>query len=146
MTPIVSSQPDDVQHIGDAVLPLDLRQPGDLQSEFDITPHGHVRPERIGLENHAELAVFRRQAESGIGDGQIIEQDFAVIRTFQSGNDPEQRSFPATRRTQQRKECTIRNRERCSIDSGSSVEGFMNIACGQPGHESPPSLESDVVA
>ncbi len=59
-TPVAeAAQPDDLQNLIDPGGTLLCRQPGHLQAEVDIAAHGHVRPQRIGLEHHADPAFFR---------------------------------------------------------------------------------------
>ena len=49
---------------------LALRGAGDIEAEADVLPHGHVRVERVGLEDHRDLPPRRRHAgDVAAGDG-----------------------------------------------------------------------------
>jgi len=64
----------------------------DFQTVANVFRHVHIRKERIGLKNHADIASFDRYLRH-FG---FIEQDPpAVIWHFQSGNDAEQSCLAA---------------------------------------------------
>ena len=56
--------------------------------------HGHVRPERVVLEHHADVALVRRQRV----DAAVAEADLARVRRVEAGDQPQQRRLAAAGR------------------------------------------------
>ena len=48
------------QHLVDLAVDLGAREPAMAQRIGDVLAHRHVRPDRIGLEHHADVAQARR--------------------------------------------------------------------------------------
>ncbi len=72
-------QPDQRQHLSDALIGLGLRHAGDLQSKADVLRHSQVGEERIGLEDHADVALIGLQlrnvppADDDVSGGRLFE-------------------------------------------------------------------------
>ena len=106
---------DGVQHAHHLVLDLRLGQLvlAHFQREGRIGEDGHVRPDRVGLEHHAEVALVGRHedvAARGIDDG-AVDFDVAGRRALQSGDGPQRGGLAAARRPEQREEHALRNFE-----------------------------------
>src|ERR1700730_3805672 len=68
------------------------------QTEGDVIPDRHMFERGVMLKDKPDPAFLRRQP------GRVLSeyQDFARVRVFQSGDNPEQRRFAAAARTEQR--------------------------------------------
>src|SRR3546814_13449820 len=70
---------------------------------------GDVRPERIGLEHHADATVLGRHLDAPIRrrDDLVADPEFAAGRRLQAGDAAAGRALAATARPQQRDELTL---------------------------------------
>src|SRR5436190_8428352 len=63
----------------------------DLQAVTDIMFDGHLREQSVGLKDHAVPALTRRQLCNIFP----VQHDHSRVGHFESGDDPEDRSFAA---------------------------------------------------
>jgi hypothetical protein len=59
---------DKIQDVGNTLADLIFRHLLGLERERDILLHGHMRPDRVGLENHAKVSLVGRKPEALVGD------------------------------------------------------------------------------
>ena len=104
-------QADDLKHFRNSFSAFFGGEPGYLQAELDIAFHRHVGPERIGLEDHAEIASFGRQEDIRSGNNRIVEPDFAPVRLFKASNHAQECGLAASRGTEQSEKGTVGNVE-----------------------------------
>src|SRR5918993_2924639 len=91
-------------------------------------------PNCIGLKNHSQLALLRRDPGWGIvrGDDSVADADFAGIRSFEAGNAAQQSGFPRAAGADNDKKFTfgyfkIKRPDRCD-DAVANVETFLQTA------------------
>ena len=77
--------------------------PADLQRERQILRDGHVRVQRVVLEDHRDVAVLR----IGVGDVVFADVDPPGIDRLQPGHHPQRRRLAAARRPHQDQEFAI---------------------------------------
>lgn len=96
--------------------PLQPRQVAQLQRRHHVLFDAQVRVERVGLEDHREVAIGRPYG------GHVAPVDLhpPAIRSLQTRQDPEQRRLAATGGPHQRDELTGRNRE---VDTLQNLRG-----------------------
>ena len=73
----------EIQEFGgvlDATIAFFFRDACDLEGEAHVLGHRHVRIERIGLEDHRDIAILR----CDIGDITIADEDRAVVDLLES--------------------------------------------------------------
>jgi hypothetical protein len=72
-------EPHELERLHHASTGLDLRGPLHGERERDVLEHGHVRPDRIGLEHHADVALVRRavHALAGVEEHVVADRDAA---------------------------------------------------------------------
>src|SRR5919197_4924058 len=73
--------------------PEALQQTSDRAAERDVVPHGHVREQRVLLEDHPDGAVLRRQR----GPLALVEPH-AALRLDEPGDRAQQRRLAGPRR------------------------------------------------
>ena len=102
--------------VADRVEPHLLQSPHDLAVAFgaghvahlqavgDVLGHRHVRPHRVALEHHAEVALVGRHRVAGrrIGDETVAEPDRAAVRLEKAGDQVEHGGLAAAGRSQHR--------------------------------------------
>ncbi len=93
--------------LGGAGLALGARAPPDLQRIGDVLEHGHVRVERIVLEDHRQVAFTRRQR----GDVALADPQRPLGRRLESGDGAQQRRLAATGRPEQGEELAVADRQ-----------------------------------
>src|SRR6266700_590890 len=73
---------------------------GDLKREARIAEDAHMRPDRIRLKHHPELAMIRRHEDllARRKDGRSIDLDRSRVRLFQSCDRTQRRRLPAATR------------------------------------------------
>ncbi len=76
-------QADQRKRGGHALFHLGARQTPLLQAEGDVARHRHMRPERVGLEHHADVALPRRHVEYILA----ADDDGAVLRLVEAGDE-----------------------------------------------------------
>ena len=83
--------------------PLRLRDLLDLERVGDVVDDGHVRVERVVLEDHGDVAGARGQPRHV----SVADHDRAGGRRLEPGERPQQRRLPAARRTEEREELAV---------------------------------------
>jgi hypothetical protein len=76
---------------------------GELEREPDVVVHGHVRIQRVVLEDHRDVAVFRLD----VVDDPVPDAHLAVGDRLQAGDHPQRRRLAASRRPDEHQELTI---------------------------------------
>ena len=92
-------------------LPRDL---ADFQRERHVLGNRHMRPDRVGLEHHADVADVGRRHDAAAGrrDRLARDSDLAAVGVLEAGNAPQGRRLAATRGAEQRHELALRDLER----------------------------------
>jgi hypothetical protein len=98
------------------------------QAVADVLPHGHVRPQRIVLEHHADAALVGRH----LIDDAIVEPDLALVGRVEACHQPQQRRLAAARRTEEREELSLLDREAAAVYSGGLPEPLRQAFDGNP--------------
>ena len=82
-----------------------------LQTEGDVFIHRHVRPERVVLEQKADVAFVRRQVDAlfGIENRHAVDQNPAAGRRFKPGDHAQGGRFAAAGGAEQGDEAAILN-------------------------------------
>ena len=73
----------------------------DGQRVGDVVKDRHVRPDGIGLEDHADVALFRLEKDLAAGDDAVVEEHAAGGRLFEAGDDAQHRGLAAAGGAQQ---------------------------------------------
>jgi hypothetical protein len=115
------THPDELQgvsHAADDVVLRDLPALAAQQGVRHVLERRHVRPQRIRLEDHADVAALRwhldgvlRGEDRPLGDG-----DGPLVGGLEPGDRPQQRRLAAAARAQQNHEITLRDLEGDVVD------------------------------
>ncbi len=100
------------QHLPDAIRLHGTALAAGREAIGDVLRHGHVRKERVVLEDDADLAAVRRQ----FVDGAVADHHLAVGLLDEAGHDPEQRGLAAARGAEQGHEFAALHLERHVVD------------------------------
>ena len=103
---------------------------GRLEREGDVVVDGHVRVERVALEDHRDLAGARRQ----VGDHPPPDEDVAAGRWFQPADHAQQRRLAAPGRPEQHQKLAVRGRQVDPVDGGDAIETLAQVADFDDGH------------
>ena len=115
-----------VQRLGggfDPALLLGLVDLGHAHREGDVLAHGHMRIQGVGLENHGQPALGRRQR----GRVLPVNHDPAAAHVFQTGDQPQQGGFAAARRPDEDHELSVFDRQIQRRDDFRFAEGFADF-------------------
>src|SRR5262249_4188745 len=84
------------------------------QRKGDVLEHGHMRPDRIGLEHHTNVAVVRRDPGAVVArvNRAAAYLDFATIGLLEARDAAQDRRLAAARRAQERVELPLLDLER----------------------------------
>ena len=100
----------DVVHLlGDDV----LGDPPQLQPVGHVVLDGLVRPERVGLEDQAEVALLGRDhlADGRVEEDLVVERDAALVGVIEAGDGPQQGGLPRAGGAEQRHHLAARDVE-----------------------------------
>ena len=98
---------EDSSRLLDAPAPVLLVDLLHLEVEADVLGHGHVRVQRVRLEDHRDVAILRRH----IGDVSVADQDVAVVDRLESGQHPQRRGLSAARGADEHEELAVADLE-----------------------------------
>ncbi len=100
-----------------------------LQRVSDVFAHRHVGPQRVGLEDHADVALVGRNVDPGrrIEDGVVLERDRPALGCLEAGDAAERGRLPATAGAEQDEEFTVLDVEVELIDDGVGPEGLGQV-------------------
>ncbi len=91
------AEPDQLQHALDARAPLRLPRASTPQTERDVVRHRHVREERVGLEDQAEVPAVDGHPR----DVLPRQHDLPRVGRDEPGHDAEHRALATARRSQE---------------------------------------------
>ena len=94
------AQADEIERVRGPALDLRAGKLPFLEPEGDVLPYRHVRPQRVVLEHHSDIAFPRRNPR----DVPAVHQHPAGLREGEAGDDAEQRGFARTGGAEQSEE------------------------------------------
>ena len=94
---------EDARGLLDALLDLLLRQLAQLQPEGEVVLDGHVRIERVALEDHRDVAVLRRQ----VVDDLVADPDLAVADLLEPGQHAQRGRLAAAGRADEHHQLAV---------------------------------------
>jgi hypothetical protein len=83
-----------------------------------------VRPQRVVLEDHADVALVRRQAV----DAPIAEANLAAVGLVEAGYEAEQRRLAAAGGPEQREQLAVADLEGDAVDGGGAREALADLS------------------
>jgi len=89
-----------------------------------------MRPDCVGLEHHAEPALFRRQVEptGGCRDAFPSNENLTAVGLIQTGDQTQRGGLAATGRPQQGEDLSTFDRKAHAVDGSDRTEAFDHIA------------------
>ena len=99
----VRAELEDLGRLVDLLLDLGLADLRQLEREAHVLAHGHVRVQRVVLEDHRDVAIARRE----LVDALAADDQLAVGDVLQAGDHPQRRRLPAAGRTDEDHELAI---------------------------------------
>ncbi len=85
-------EPEELGDLGDAAGDLGLVGTPGLQPVTEVLAHGHVRVQGVGLEDHRDVAILRRE----VRDVALADRDLPVGHLFEARDHAQERRFPAS--------------------------------------------------
>jgi len=106
------------------------RSPGDSQREPDIAGDGHMRPNRIGLEHHADVPFLwlDEDVADAVVDDVIADCDLSGGRYLQAGNATQRRRLSTSARTEERHRAARFDLKAHVVDSDEVAKALCQIA------------------
>jgi hypothetical protein len=125
---------DELEELLHALAPLDPALAADAEAEVDVVSGGHVREERVGLEDHAHVAVVRRHVR------EVIALDHHPARGWplEAGDDAKRRRLPAAGRAEQREELARLDGDVDLLDRREVAKLLVELFQFQIGHQRVP--------
>jgi len=100
-----------------------LRHAAGLQAEVDIVADIHMRKQRIGLEDHRDVAVFRRQMR----DIDTADHQPSRGNRFQAGDHLQRGGLAATGRADEHGEFAVRNGQVQAWNDSMGAVSFFDV-------------------
>src|SRR5215208_2001336 len=137
---------DELRDVLDPLLRLRRLDAPRLQRIADVLADGHVRPERIRLEDHPDVPFVGRDVDPArsVEDGAVAEGDLALFRRLETGDATQRRRLAASTRPEQDEELTLVDLEIEVVDSGRRrlpAESLREASNAYIRHVAPPSFE-----
>ena len=94
--------------------------------ERDIFEHRQMRPDRVGLEHHADIAVVRfdRQLRRAVEHRLSVDLDPAFLRRFQAGDAAQRGGLAAAGGAEQGDQLAVGDLEADMVDDGLVAEAL----------------------
>ena len=102
----------------------------DAQPEADVVGHGHVREQRVGLEDHAHVALVGRQ----VRDVLAVDLDAARVGVLEAGDHAQRRRLAAAGRPEEGDELAALGGEDEVLDRGEGAELLLDVGQLQEAH------------
>ncbi len=111
---------DERRDLLDPLRRLRALDPARAQRVADVLPHGHVRPERVGLEDHPDVALVRRHvdARGGVEHGAVAERDRPGVGRLEACDAAQRRRLAAAARPEEDEELALLDLEVEVVDRG----------------------------
>ena len=123
---------EDARGVVDPLLDLGVGDLAQLQAERQVVADGHVGVERVALEDHRDVAIFRRD----VVDDAIADPERAVADLLETGDHPEAGRLAAPGRSDQDHELAVPDLEVEVVD-GDNVTVFLgDVVEGDCRHDS----------
>lgn len=100
------------------------------QAEGDVLMGCEMREQRVGLEDQPDIALVGRQP----GDVPVADADRAAARLDQPGHHAQYRRLAAARRSEQRDEFALVDRERYVLHDGPATVALDHMVQGKLAH------------
>ena len=110
-------------HIPDAGFDLGLGQLPDRERIGDVGEHGLMRVERIGLEHHGDVAVFRQH----VGDIALADEHLARGDRFEAGDHAQRRCLAGARGAEQDEDFAIPCLQAQALDHLHAAERLVDV-------------------
>ena len=112
------------EQLVDPLADLGLRPLAHRQPERDVVAHGHVLEGGVVLEDEADVPLLRRER------GRVLagDQDLALVRPLEPGDDPEQGRLAGAARPEQRGERAAFDLERDVVEGDEVAEALRDVA------------------
>ena len=125
------AEPEQLRHLVHAALDLRLRRAANLQAVAEVLADGHVRVERVRLEDHRDVAVPRLQ----VGHVAAADRDAPVGRVLEPRHDAQERRLAAAGRADEDEELAVGDLERHVVECDDvPCEAFREIGQGNCRH------------
>ena len=115
--------------VGHPTVDLGPRPPAHAQGERDVLGGGHVREQRVVLEDHADIPPVGRHARHVAA----VDLDRATARAHETGDHPERRRLARPGRPEQRHELPAPDLEIDAVHGDRAPERFTQLAQDQGG-------------
>jgi hypothetical protein len=112
-----------IEHLANARLPIGLAPAAAFQAIADIARRAHIRKQRVGLEDHAEIARPCRNAPQ-VG---LAQAKLTGIGIFQAGDHPEQSRLAASGGAEEADEGAMRDIQRDVVERRHFAEALDEV-------------------
>ena len=92
------------------------------EREGEVLAHRHVRVERVVLEHHRDVALFRRH----VVDAAVADADLARADLLEAGDHAQQRRLAASRRTDEHGERAVGDVDVDAVQHSSRAEVLLD--------------------
>ena len=123
----IFGEADELEHARDLLRGLVARHFAVAQRIVDVLLHRHVRPHRVGLEHHADVAQARRHVQSALGRRDLVaaDRDRAAGRLFEAGDAAQGRGLAAAGGPEQHDDLARRDAEAHVVDRGAADQELL---------------------
>ncbi len=127
---------DETEHFLDRRVDFGLRLARNPQTECHVLGNGHVWKQRIGLKDHADIALVWLEIDN------IFAIDFncALIGTFKARNHTQNRGLATARWAEEGNEFALFDSEVEIVDDGSGAEALFQVLEIKKSHECYPAV------
>jgi hypothetical protein len=124
------AEADQLEQVVDALRAVALLAPPDLEAEVDVLAGGHVREQRVRLEDHAHVPLVGRHA----GDVLAVHDYPALVRPVEARDEAQRGRLAAPRGAEHRQELALAEGDVDAVQRLDGAEVAMEVLQLEIGH------------
>src|SRR5438105_12824419 len=130
------AEADELEQLAHPAVAVGALLAADTQPERDILAGGHVREQRVRLEDHSHVALVRRDVRHVLA----VDDDRARVGAVEAGDESQRRRLTAPGWAEQREELPFAELDLDPVEGLDGAEVTVEVLQLQIGHQRTPAI------